>query len=92
MIHVLQALGAVVGLSDTILGLTVLAFANSVCLPYPPTSPPKREFLIDNLIVRIHSIIEMIWWIGLAPWEFEFPFPGGLITARPPALRSGPKR
>jgi len=30
MIHVLQALGALVGLSDTILGLTVLAFANSV--------------------------------------------------------------
>ena len=20
----------------------------------------------------------MIWWTGLAPWEFEFPFPGSL--------------
>ena len=39
MIHVLQAMGAVVGLSDTILGLTVLAFANSV--PPPPPPPPS---------------------------------------------------
>jgi hypothetical protein len=22
----------------------------------------------------------MIWWIGLAPWEFEFTFPGSLIS------------
>jgi len=21
----------------------------------------------------------MIWWTGLAPWEFEIPFPGSLI-------------
>ena len=21
----------------------------------------------------------MLWWTGLAPWEFEFPFPGSLI-------------
>jgi len=27
---------------------------------------------VDNLLVRIHLIIEMIWWTGLAPWEFEF--------------------
>ena len=38
--------------------------------------PKEAEFLIDNLLVRIHSIIEMIWWTGLAPWEFQFPFPG----------------
>ena len=25
--------------------------------------------------------IEMIWWTGLAPWGFEFPFPGSLISA-----------
>ena len=31
-------------------------------------------FLINNLLVRIHLIIEMILWTGLAPWEFEFPF------------------
>ena len=31
----------------------------------------EREFFIDNLLVRIHFIIEMIWWTGLAPWEGE---------------------
>ena len=40
----------------------------------------EREFFIDNLQVRIHFIIEMIWWTGLAPWDFEFPFPGCLIS------------
>ena len=34
--------------------------------------------MIDNLLVRIHLIIVITRWIGLAPWEFEFPFPGGL--------------
>jgi len=27
------------------------------------------SFFIDNLLVRIHFIIVMIWWTGLAPWE-----------------------
>jgi len=27
----------------------------------------EREFFIDNLLVRIHFIIKMIWWTGLAP-------------------------
>ena len=27
----------------------------------------EREFSSDNLLVRIHSIIEMIRWTGLAP-------------------------
>ena len=27
---------------------------------------------VDNLLVRIHFIIVMIRWTGLAPWEFEF--------------------
>jgi len=31
----------------------------------------EREFFIDNLLVRIHHIIEMIGWASLAPWEFE---------------------
>jgi len=39
-----------------------------------------REFFIDNLLVRIHFIIVMIRWTGLAPWEFEFPFPGSLTS------------
>jgi len=50
----------------------------------------EREFFIDNLLVRIHFIIVMIRWTGLAPWEFEFPFPGsrepkhGRSSAPPP--------
>ena len=36
----------------------------------------QTEFFIDNLLV----IIEMIWWTGLALWEFEFPFPGSLAS------------
>ena len=31
----------------------------------------RERKVIDNLLVRIHFIIEMIWWTGLAPWEFE---------------------
>jgi len=38
----------------------------------------EREFFIDNSLVRIHFIIVMIRWTGLAPWELEFPFPGSL--------------
>ena len=46
----------------------------------PLTPCRERGFFIDNLLVRIHCIIKMIWWTGLAPWEFEFPFPGGLVS------------
>ena len=31
----------------------------------------ERDFFVDNLVVRIHLIIEMIRWTGLAPWEKE---------------------
>jgi len=40
----------------------------------------QRELVIDNLLVRIHFIILMIRWAGLAPWEFEVPFPGSLTS------------
>jgi len=40
----------------------------------------ERDFFIDNLLVRIRFIIEMIWWTGLAPWEFEFAFSGSLTS------------
>ena len=26
------------------------------------------------------SCLRCFWWTGLAPWEFEFPFPGSLIS------------
>jgi len=35
----------------------------------------EREFFIHNLLVRIHFINVMIRRTGLAPWEFDFPFP-----------------
>ena len=41
---------------------------------------PERKFFIDNLLDRIHVIIVMIRWTGLAPWEFEFSFPGSLTS------------
>ena len=40
----------------------------------------EREFRIDNLLVQIYFIIEMIWWTGLAPWEFEFLFLGSFTS------------
>ena len=40
--------------------------------------PGKREFFIDNLLVLI---LFMIWWTGLAPWDFEFFVLGSLISA-----------
>ena len=40
----------------------------------------ERQFSIDNLLVRIHYIIVMIKWTGLASWEFEFPFPGSVTS------------
>ena len=44
-------------------------------------STREREFFIDNLLVRIHLIMsQMFWWIGLAPWQFEFPFPCSSIS------------
>ena len=46
----------------------------------------QREFFIDNLLVRVYFIIVMIRWTGLAPWEFEFPFPGSLTSTFPVAL------
>ena len=52
-----------------------------MAFPPPPASHSvEREYFIDNLLVRIHFVVEMIWWTGLAPWEFEFPFPGSLIV------------
>ena len=52
--------------------------------PHPPARRAlpcqERDVFVDNLLVRIHFIIVMVGWIGLAPWEFEFPFPGSLTS------------
>jgi hypothetical protein len=37
--------------------------------------PRDRDFFTGNLLLRIHFVIEMIWWTGLTPWEFELTFP-----------------
>jgi len=37
-----------------------------------PMRYAPREFFIDNILVRIHFIIVMIRWTGLAPWEFLY--------------------
>ena len=45
--------------------------------------------MFDNLLVRIHFVIEMIQRSGLVAWVFDFPFPGSPIStfpARYPAL------
>ena len=47
---------------------------------FPLLTGRERVFIIDVLLVRIHLIIVMIWWTGLAPWEHEFPVPGSLIS------------
>ena len=47
---------------------------------FPERRAAEREFFIDNLLVRIHFIIEMIRWTGLASWKFEFAFPGSLTS------------
>ena len=49
-------------------------------LPLRPIYHQEREFFIDNLLARIHFIIVMIRWTGLAPWEFGFRFPGSLTS------------
>ena len=43
----------------------------------------EKKFLIENLLVRIHFIVVVARWTGLAPWDFEFPFPGSLTSTFP---------
>ena len=38
----------------------------------------ERESFVDNLPVRIHLVIVMIRWTGLAPRAIEFPFSDSL--------------
>ena len=46
-------------------------------LTYEPSSESllvsmkQLDFFINNLLVRIHSIIQMMWWTGLAPRDFD---------------------
>ena len=79
---------------------TVIISVEAQCVdPHPQTLNPapgdsknlgnwEREFLTDNLLVRIHFIIVMIRWTGLAPWEFEFSFPRSLTSTFLPAIQN----
>ena len=40
----------------------------------PGNGGRERDFCVDNQLVRIHVVIEMIRWTGLAPWELDFLF------------------
>ena len=42
-------------------------------LPRAVCLPREIVFLIDNLLVRIHFIIVVVRWTGLAPWEVSLP-------------------
>ena len=91
--HTLAPLGALSAQIPTQTAMQVIYAASPrEELPFPavhgrPTSllqvasqPHEREFFIDDLLVRLHFIIVMIRWTGLAPWEFESPFPGSLTS------------
>ena len=39
------------------------------------SSERDKEFFVDNLLVRIHFIVEVICWTDFAPSEYEFLFP-----------------
>ena len=56
---------------------TALALEVDPLEPLHPAPHREREFFIDNLLVRVHRCF---WCTGLAPWEFESPFPGSLIS------------
>ena len=47
---------------------------------FGPVPPLVRKFFIDNLLVRIHFVIVVIRWTGLAPGEFKRPVPGILTS------------
>jgi len=73
-------------------GTPVPGFVPGLDRPVEPFATRERERLIDNLLVRIHLIIVMIRWTGLAPWEFEFPFPGSLTSTFLDSLPGIPTR
>ena len=69
-------------LQPDVTGTRLFNCCGLVALP-PPVR--EREFFIDDLLVRIHFIIVMIRWTGLAPWEEPRP-----VSPSPPAhLRPG---
>ena len=58
--------------------ISVLALPPAQCLSGYSGRSIEKDFLSANLLVRF--IIVMIWWTGLASWEFELFFPGSLTS------------
>ena len=57
--------------------------ASRVCsLPSLPVTCTFREEETSLLTTFCPKFV-MIRWTGLAPWEFEFPFPGSLVSTFP---------
>ena len=52
-----------------------------------PYTPHPTPYTLHPTPHTLHFIIVMIWWTGLAPWEFEFPSPGSLISTLPSRSR-----
>jgi len=52
----------------------------------------KNSLALQEDELTLILIIVMIWWTGLAPWEFEFPFPGSLISTFRAGGRADPDR
>ena len=46
----------------------------------PSIGQENKELFVYVLLVRIHFIIVMMKWTGLALWQSEFPFPGSLTS------------
>jgi len=44
------------------------------CIATNDARAAEKEFFIVKLLVRVHFIILLIRWTGLAPWEVDFPF------------------
>ena len=58
----------------------VRALARNLYLSRSRPDPGRERALYRQPTGPNHFIIVMIRWTGLAPWEFEFPFPCSLTS------------
>ena len=63
-----------------VLGIDFETLEKCSQVDYGSLGRQEKVFFIDNVLVRIHFIIVMIRWAGLAPWEFKSTFPGSLTS------------
>ena len=67
--------------SDTGLLAKVSLLSVPEVLRTPNTLEERESSLLTTYWSEIHFIIVMIKRTGLAPWGFEFPFPGSFTSA-----------